>query len=48
MRSEKELELSAEHDPHRVQNALLIVDEQQPRSVCLLCCVGVHALDRFL
>jgi len=48
VRGEEELELTAEHDPHRVQNALLVVDEQQSRSVCLLYCVGVHWLDRFL
>ena len=48
VRSEEELELAAEHDPHGVQDALLVVDEQQPRSMCLSGRVGVHALDRFL
>jgi hypothetical protein len=40
VRSEEELELSAERSSHRVQNALLVVDEQEPRSVCLVCCVA--------
>ncbi len=33
MRSEEQIELAAEHDPHRVQHALLVVDEQEPRPV---------------
>ena len=49
VRREEQLELPAEHDPHRVQHALLVVDEQQPRAVVASCTAwSLHALDRFL
>jgi hypothetical protein len=33
VRGEIEIELTAEHDPHRVQDALLVIDEQQARAI---------------
>ena len=37
VRREEQIELPAEHDPHRVQHALLVVDEQEPRPRSILC-----------
>ena len=34
VRREEQIELAPEHDPHRVQHALLVVDEQEPRPGC--------------
>ena len=48
VRREEQIELAAEHDPHRVQHALLVVDEQQAGAVQPSCRLGLHALDRFL
>ena len=47
VRREEQIELAPEHDPHRVEHALLVVDEQEPRPGCSLL-LRLHALDRFL
>ena len=37
VRREEQIELAAEHDPHRVEHALLVVDEQESRSGAAAC-----------